>query len=328
MNKFGNLTEKEVEDYFLFDWYSLFPDYFPDRLKDRIEFKHCVCQGCAHMIATIERDFKEGRLPKARLERLEQMRLRYSDQPQECRLFSERIYDRDCAFSTYSGGKMISVQKKKGDIAQVWYCADCFFGHVIDMILEDLYGDERHIHDSESFPDLEANFKMIKHFYENLLVEPFPCRLVKSPRDYILHQAEKNLSKEEYHIFEPWVQGAQQQQIADNIGKSIGYVNTRLRRIREGPMGFWFEDFVKGEGHRSGHGEPDYIAEDGTPVNLKCVGDKRTSKIKRDKLQPEINYAKAKGTKVRIRVYNIVHNQEQVLEYAPLEIPVEVQVDW
>lgn len=93
-------------------------------------------------------------------------------------------------------------------------------------------------------------------------------------------------------------------------------------------MGFWFEDFVKGEGRRSSHGEPDYIAADGVPVNLKCVGDKRTSKNKRDKLQPEINYAKAHGTKVRIRVYNIVHNREQVLESVPLEIPIEIKIDW
>ncbi|MFW9832083.1 MAG: hypothetical protein ACFFD8_09960 [Candidatus Thorarchaeota archaeon] len=93
-------------------------------------------------------------------------------------------------------------------------------------------------------------------------------------------------------------------------------------------MGFWFEDFVKGEGKRSGHGEPDLIAEDGVPVNLRCVGDKGTTKIKRDKLQPEITYAKAKNTKVRIRVYNIIHNREQIFEFQHLEIPIEIKVDW
>ena len=174
----------------------------------------------------------------------------------------------------------------------------------------------------------EVYYRTIQELYE--LVYGVPCdhHPIISPREYILRQAQSELPLEEFQIFKFWVTGAQQQQIADQLKKSIGYINTRLRRIREGPMGFWFEDFVKGEGHRSGHGEPDLITGDGVPVNLKCVGDKRTTKIKRDKLQPEITYAKAKNTKVRIRVYNIVHDREQVLEYAPLEIPIEIQVDW
>ena len=174
----------------------------------------------------------------------------------------------------------------------------------------------------------DAFYQTIRELYE--LVYGVPCdhHPIISPREYILREAQTTLPSEEFKIFKLWATGSQQQQIADQLKKSIGYINTRLRRIREGPMGFWFEDFVKGEGHRAGPGEPDLIAKDGVPVNLKCVGDKRTSKIKRDKLAPEIAYAKAHSKNVRIQVYNIVHDQEQVLEFPPLEIPIEIQVDW
>ncbi|MFX1317934.1 MAG: hypothetical protein ACFE9D_01235 [Promethearchaeota archaeon] len=174
----------------------------------------------------------------------------------------------------------------------------------------------------------EVYYRTIQELYE--LVYGVPCdhHPIISPKEYILQKAQSELPSEEFRIFNLWATGSQQQQIAEQLKKSIGYVNTRLRRIREGPMGFWYEDFVKGEGHRSGHGEPDFIAKDGVPVNLKCVGDKRTSKIKRDKLAPEIMYAKTHTASVRVQVYNIVHDQEQVLEFPPLEIPIEVQVNW
>lgn len=321
IGKYGNLTDAEVKEFFRFDWHALFPKY----LVDRIEFKECVCKDCVHHLGLLKRDVERGEKTQARADELGSI---CSDQPQECRLVNERIYDRPSSFTTYHAGKPVHLEFKAGDVDQVWYCAACFFSRLIDHILDDLDGDERHIKHPESFPDVEANFAMMKRFYEGYLVESFPCRMVKSARDYILHHAEKQLPEEEFLIFKLWVEGHQQAQIGEKLRKSIGYVNTRLRRIREGPMGLWYEDFIKGEGKRSGHGEPDLIDADGIPVNLKVTGSKKTTKIKRDKLRPEIDYATQNGAAVRIRVYNIVHDREQTLEFAPLEIPVEIQVDW
>ena len=235
-----------------------------------------------------------------------------------------------CRFQERHGERIVKTCRRALIDPEVWVCPDCYLYYMLGFGMELYFG-----YKELGIIVLKAEFTNWRLFwakYQELWTAfyqlPFPYVITEGPREYILLRAKEELQRLEYQIFQLWVQGAQQQQIADQFGKSIGFINTRLRRIREGPMGFWFEDFVKGEGKRSGHEEPDLIAKDGTPVNLKCVGDKRTSKIKRDKLQPEITYAKAKSTKVRIRVYNIVHDREQVLEYAPLEIPIEIQVDW
>jgi hypothetical protein len=60
------------------------------------------------------------------------------------------------------------------------------------------------------------------------------------------------------------------------------------------------------------------LGPDGMPENPKCVSDKRTTEIRREDLQPGSQHGSTHSTKLRIRVYNIVHDREQVLEFAPL----------
>jgi hypothetical protein len=235
-----------------------------------------------------------------------------------------------CRYRDRHGPRQVKTCRRGYVQPESWDCPDCYLSFVLEwgMRLMDYYKAFGIKAFTAEFTDWRAFWAMYQELWTAVYQLPFPYVVTEGARDYLLQRANQELTSEEAQFFRLWAEGQQQQQIAEATGKSIGYVNTRLTKIREGPMGLWYEDFVKGEGHRAGHGEPDRIGPDGVPENLKCVGDKRITKIQRDKLQPEIQHATAHGTRVRIRVYNIVHDKEQVLDFAPLDIPIEVKVDW
>lgn len=360
--KFGRLTPEEVKHYFHFD-YSQFPGIEDSWGSLSNQFKIIQCDDCRRNITRNFKDLEEGKVcryehepyrkiglvGKEAEDRVAFLNRNYSLEPQPCRLFAETTWYHegvrlwfpkgenppdyfpvDWQEKSWTGATIVVTKKSLTIEKDRWLCPYCFFATICDYIIEEysVYAPD----DSYVYPHTKDRryYDVVIDFIEKFFDEPvdwLPFDRKKPLRKYLLDRAEDELDKHSTRIFSLWVEGYTQEQIAEKIKRSIGYVNTRLRRVRESRLGFWYEEFFKGKGKRSKQGEPDLV-EDDVPVNLKITGSKKTSKILRSKLQPEINYAKNHATILKIRIYNIVHDVTQELEFEPLEVPVEVKVDW